>query len=101
MAVQARRLESELDMRLAALAKLCSGADADFRRKGETGLAAEQVHLLLPTWTLIGTLWEWPSLLPADPTTCADGSKQSRRNRKPAGQTFGRQLQHEQPVDRS
>lgn len=46
---QARRLESELDMRLAAFAKLCSGSEADFRRKGETGLAAEQVlHSFLP-----------------------------------------------------
>ncbi|KAK9796999.1 hypothetical protein WJX73_001172, partial [Symbiochloris irregularis] len=40
---EARRLESELDMRLAVFAKLCSGSEADFRRKGETGLAAEQM----------------------------------------------------------
>ncbi|KAK9809525.1 hypothetical protein WJX73_008724 [Symbiochloris irregularis] len=40
---EARRLESELDMRLAVFAKLISSSEREFRHTGETGLAAEQM----------------------------------------------------------
>ena len=39
---QARKLEAELDTKLAAYAKLCSSFDSGFTR-GEAGLAADQV----------------------------------------------------------
>ena len=42
MDLQARKYERDLDARLAAFAKLCSSSPGDFKRKGETGLAAEQ-----------------------------------------------------------
>ena len=51
-ALQARRYERDLDARLAAFAKVCHGSDGDFKRKGDTGLAAEQVHC--------GTALCWP-----------------------------------------
>lgn len=40
---EARKLESELDSRVAAYGKLCSGFDSSYASKGESGLAAEQV----------------------------------------------------------
>ena len=45
--LQARKYERDLDARLAAFAKLCSSSPGDFKRKGETGLAAEQACLSL------------------------------------------------------
>lgn len=44
--MQARRLESELDTKLASYAKLCSNLDAGWGSKGESGLATEQVIAL-------------------------------------------------------
>lgn len=46
-AAQARRYERDLDARLAAFAKVCSTSRADFQRKGDTGLAAEQASFLV------------------------------------------------------
>src|SRR6476619_1972080 len=43
--LQARKLESELDMKLAAYAKLCSGFESGYGAKGESGLATEQVSI--------------------------------------------------------
>lgn len=41
--MQARKLEGELDMKLAAYGKLCSGYEYGGYGKGEAGLATEQV----------------------------------------------------------
>ena len=43
--LQARRLETELDTKLASYAKLCSTVDSGWGSKGESGLATEQVSL--------------------------------------------------------
>jgi hypothetical protein len=43
-ACKARKLESELDVKLAAYAKLCSGYEGGFTSKGEAGLATDQVN---------------------------------------------------------
>lgn len=41
---QARKLETEVDVRLAAFGKLCAGFDTTYgNRSGETGLATDQV----------------------------------------------------------
>ena len=42
---QARKLETELDSKLAAYGKLAAGYDSSYAAKGESGLAAEQVRL--------------------------------------------------------
>lgn len=42
--VQARKLEGELDVKLAAYAKLCSGFEANYRlRATDSSLGADQV----------------------------------------------------------
>lgn len=45
--VQARQLESELEAKTSAFAKLCSGYDGVYTGRGESGLAAEQVVAFL------------------------------------------------------
>lgn len=40
---EARKLEGELDVKLAAYAKLCTGFEASYRGKGETGLGTDQL----------------------------------------------------------
>lgn len=45
--LQARRLETELDTKLASYAKLCSNFDSGWGSKGESGLATEQVRCTL------------------------------------------------------
>lgn len=44
-ALQARRLESELDVKLAAYAKLCAGFEANFKLRTETSAGADQVSV--------------------------------------------------------
>jgi hypothetical protein len=49
--MQARRLESELEVKIAAYGKLCSSYEGHYRGKGEVGLATDQVrhcHMSLP-----------------------------------------------------
>lgn len=41
---QARKLETELDVRLAAFGKLCASFDTTYGTRGEAGLATDQVH---------------------------------------------------------
>lgn len=41
--LQARKLESELDAKLAAYGKLAAGYDSSYAGKGESGLASQQV----------------------------------------------------------
>jgi hypothetical protein len=43
IATQARKLEGELDVKLATYAKLSSGFESSYKGKGESGLGAEQV----------------------------------------------------------
>ena len=45
--MQARQIESELEAKTNAFAKLCSGYDGAYTARGESGLAAEQVSILL------------------------------------------------------
>ena len=45
---QARKLETELDSKLAAYGKLAAGYDSSYAAKGESGLAAEQARSQLP-----------------------------------------------------
>ena len=46
---QARKVESELEGRLATYAKLCSAyADGAYRGRGEAGLATDQVRFAFP-----------------------------------------------------
>ena len=45
--MQARQIESELEAKTNAFAKLCSGYDGAYTARGERGLAAEQVSILL------------------------------------------------------
>ena len=40
---QARKLETEVDVRLAAFGKLCAGFDTTYGTRGEAGLATDQV----------------------------------------------------------
>lgn len=47
--MQARKLESELDIKVAAYGKLCSGYEYGYS-KGESGLATDQARTLLPAW---------------------------------------------------
>ncbi len=43
---QARKLEAEVDVRLAAFGKLCAGLDTTYgNNRGETGLAGNQVSM--------------------------------------------------------
>ena len=42
--VQARQIESELEAKTSAFAKLCSGYDGAYTGRGESGLAAEQAR---------------------------------------------------------
>ena len=45
--MQARQIESELEAKTNAFAKLCSGYDGAYTARGESGLAAEQVSIML------------------------------------------------------
>lgn len=40
---QARQIESDLEAKISAFAKFCSGYEGSYRGKGETGLAVDQV----------------------------------------------------------
>ena len=44
---QARQIESELEAKTSAFAKICSGYDGVYTGRGESGLAAEQVRAAL------------------------------------------------------
>lgn len=44
--MQARQIESELEAKTSAFAKLCSGYDGTYTSRGESGLAAEQARTL-------------------------------------------------------
>ena len=44
---QARQIESELEAKTSAFAKLCLGYDGVYTGRGESGLAAEQVRASL------------------------------------------------------
>lgn len=52
-ALQARKLESELDIKVAAYGKLCSSYEYGYS-KGESGLATDQVRQAGRCWVLPG-----------------------------------------------
>ena len=56
---QARKLETEVDVRLAAFGKLCAGLDTTYGSdRGETGLAGNQVSMQsLYYYSLADPLW--------------------------------------------
>jgi Golgi SNAP receptor complex protein 1 len=53
--MQARKLEGELEVKIAAYGKLCSSYEGHYRGKGESGLATDQVGSTLRSlvWQLI------------------------------------------------
>lgn len=42
---KARKLEGEIDVKLAAFAKLCAGYDSNFSKKHDSGIGQDQVSL--------------------------------------------------------
>lgn len=50
--MKARKLEGELDVKLAAYVKICSGFEANYRLKSDSSLGADQVCRHKPLDTL-------------------------------------------------
>lgn len=72
---QARKLEGELDAKLAAYGKLCTGYDSAFASKrGEAGLANDQVRGQTHTLLLHHLLHAWVCVVGSQNNSCGDGS---------------------------